>query len=444
VALSFGLGVGLPVGTGVALGNGGVEVVPRVTAGKVFNDWQFGLELAGLVRPTVDFSGFTHEKTDRVGSQLSLAAMVSSVSTGPLRGEAAVRAFVPLTGGNVGLEGQLGLRWMLSDVELFVSGGPGFGGAPSTPMFRAYLGATFGSAGLTQPPCVEGKPYDLQNCPDLDKDGDGIKNAVDKCPTEPEDKDGYQDEDGCPDPDNDGDGVPDIDDQCPLQPGPAANHGCPDTDRDKDGVVDRLDKCPDQPEDIDGFEDEDGCPDLDNDGDGIPDEQDACPLQAGISEEKGCPAKDSDMDGVMDFEDNCPAEAGTRENHGCPSAQKQLVVITREKLVILDKVFFDTGKAIILPKSFPLLDQVANVLNGHPEIALVQVEGHTDNVGKPEVNKKLSGDRADSVKKYLVKKGVAEQRLRAVGFGQDKPAAGNDTPQGRETNRRVEFNIVQQ
>ncbi|MBZ5700593.1 MAG: thrombospondin type 3 repeat-containing protein [Acidobacteriia bacterium] len=157
--------------------------------------------------------------------------------------------------------------------------------------------------------------------------------------------------------------MPDVDDTCPLQPGPAANHGCPDTDRDKDGVVDRLDKCPDEPEDLDGFEDEDGCPDPDNDGDGIPDAADACPLQAGIAEEKGCPAKDSDQDGVFDFEDNCPAEAGTRENHGCPAPQKQLVVITRRRLETLDEVQFDGAR--VSPKSQALLDQVANVLNGH-------------------------------------------------------------------------------
>ena len=77
----------------------------------------------------------------------------------------------------------------------------------------------------------------------------------------------------------------------------------------------------------------------------------------------------------------------------------------------------------------------------HPEISLVQVEGHTDNVGQPEKNKKLSQDRADSVKAYLVKKGVADARLKAVGFGQEKPAESNDTPAGRDNNRRVEFNL---
>ncbi len=444
VALSFGLGVGVPVGTGAAQGNGGIEVAPRLTAGKVFNDWQFGVELAGLVRPTADYSTITGERADKVGSQLSLSGMVSSVSTAGPRGEASVRAFVPLTGGRVGLEAQLGVRWMMSDVELFASIGPGFFGEPSTPVFRGYLGAAFGNAGLTQPPCVEGRPYELAACPDLDRDGDGVKNGLDKAPLEPEDKDAFEDDDGVPDPDNDGDGVEDAKDRCVNERGPMENGGCPDTDADKDGVVDRLDKCVNEAEDKDAFEDEDGCPELDNDGDAITDEKDACPLEKGIPEEKGCPPKDSDGDEVFDFQDNCPAEKGVKDNQGCPAAVKQLVVITREQLKILDKVFFDTGKATIQKRSNLLLDQIANVLNGHPEITLVQVEGHTDTVGKPENNKKLSQDRADSVRAYLVKKGVAEGRLKAVGFGQEKPADTNDTPAGREVNRRVEFNIVAQ
>ena len=223
--------------------------------------------------------------------------------------------------------------------------------------------------------------------------------------------------------------------------GPAANKGCPDRDADGDGVVDRLDKCPSQKEDLDDFEDSDGCPEKDNDQDGFADALDACPLIAGIAQEKGCPAKDTDGDTVFDHEDNCPAEKGLKENAGCPAAQKQLVIITVEQLKILDKVYFDTGKASIQKRSNALLDNIAQVLTVHPEIALVQIEGHTDTVGKPEQNKKLSQDRADSVRAYLVKKGVSEARLRAVGFGQEKPTQSNDTAAGREFNRRVEFNI---
>src|SRR5207244_5756222 len=97
-----------------------------------------------------------------------------------------------------------------------------------------------------------------------DRDGDGIPDAIDQCPNDPEDKDGYQDEDGCPDPDNDGDGIPDV-----------------------------KDKCPNEPEDKDHFQDEDGCPDLDNDGDGVPDSRDACPNDPEtfnfFEDDDGCP-----------------------------------------------------------------------------------------------------------------------------------------------------------
>src|ERR1019366_5195712 len=127
---------------------------------------------------------------------------------------------------------------------------------------------------------------DDDGCPDPDNDGDGIPDALDKCPNDPEDKDGFQDDDGCPDLDNDGDGIPDINDACPNEKedgkGKRPNDGCPSSveDSDGDGIPDVRDKCPDEPEDKDGFQDDDGCPDYDNDGDGIPDAYDACPNEA--------------------------------------------------------------------------------------------------------------------------------------------------------------------
>jgi outer membrane protein OmpA-like peptidoglycan-associated protein len=376
-----------------------------------------------------------------VGSQLSLAAFVGTINASGPRGELSVRTFLSLTGGLPGLETQLGVRWPVGGMELFFSAGPGFAGQPSTPTWRAYLGAAFGSAGLTRAPCVEGQPYELATCPDLDLDHDGITNAVDRCPREPEDKDGFEDQDGCPDLDNDHDGVPDTEDTCPLVAGVKENHGCPDVDTDHDGIVDRLDQCPTVPEDQDGFDDQDGCPELDNDQDGVPDTRDACPNQAGLKEEQGCPAKDTDGDGVLDFQDNCPTEKGVPENSGCPAEKKQRVVLSREKLTILDKVYFDTGKATIQARSNALLDQVATVLVAHPELPLVQVEGYTDNVGDPAKNQQLSQARAEAVATYLVKKGVAATRLHAVGYGEEKPAEPNTTAAGREANRRVEFNL---
>ncbi len=445
ISLSIVLGIGIPIGTLAAQGgSGSLDFAPRFQIGRVYDRWQFGIELGWLQRQVVDFARITSSNEDRVGGQIYVGAMITTVNPEGPRGEATFRGFVPLAGGNPGVEGQLGFRWQLGPIELIASAGPGFGGQTTTPAVRGYFGVALGNVEMTQPTCAEGRQYVIAECPDLDRDEDGILNGVDADPIRPEDRDGYQDDDGAPDPDNDGDGTIDELDECPDVMGVAANQGCPDHDEDQDGVPDRLDKCPKQPEDKDDFEDSDGCPEADNDNDGITDALDACPLNAGIAQEKGCPAKDTDGDLVFDHEDNCPQEKGTKENAGCPESQKQLVIITKEALKILDKVFFDTGKATIQKKSNALLDNIAQVLVVHPEISLVQIEGHTDNVGVPEKNKKLSQDRAEAVRGYLIKKGVAENRVRAVGFGQEKPTQSNDTAAGKEANRRVEFNIVKQ
>jgi hypothetical protein len=148
---------------------------------------------------------------------------------------------------------------------------------------------------------AESPPYPIdadvliQQCvgPIADQDSDGIPDALDACPTDPEDIDGFEDQDGCPDPDNDGDGILDAVDGCPNDSedvdGFEDADGCPDVDNDNDGVPDATDGCPNDPEDFDGFEDQDGCPDPDNDGDGIPDEVDVCPLLPGTVQFDGCP-----------------------------------------------------------------------------------------------------------------------------------------------------------
>jgi OmpA-OmpF porin, OOP family len=444
VLLGVAVGVGIPVGSRAAQGNGGIEIAPRVQVGKVFNAWQIAAEVGFLYRPSVDYSALTTRSSDKVGSEVWLGATATTIATGP-RGEFTVRGHVPLLGGGRGgVEAQVGVRVPFGPLEIFGSAGPGFFGEPNTPSVRAYLGAAFANTPMTAAPCAEDRDYVPSDCPDLDKDHDGINNGVDKAPLDPEDKDGFQDEDGIPDKDNDNDGVVDDSDKCPNKAGIAANMGCPDVDTDGDGIVDRLDKCPNEAEDKDGFEDADGCPDLDNDGDGVADTKDACPLVKGIEQEKGCPMKDSDEDGVADYEDNCPNVKGEKNNSGCPAAQKQLVVITQDSLKILDKVYFDTGKATIQKRSNALLDNVASVLGTHTEIAKIRVEGHTDNTGNAEKNKKLSQDRAAAVKSYLVKKGVADSRLEPIGFGQEKPSVPNDTKEGKEANRRVEFNIIKE
>jgi outer membrane protein OmpA-like peptidoglycan-associated protein len=262
-----------------------------------------------------------------------------------------------------------------------------------------------------------------------DRDGDGIVDKLDGCPDQPEDKDGFEDNDGCPDSDNDKDGIPDVQDKCPNQSGIAENNGCPDVDSDKDGFVDRLDKCPNEA----GIAENGGCPDIDSDRDGVVDRLDKCPKDSGPAENHGCPDIDSDHDGVVDRLDRCPNVAGVPENQGCPAAVKE---ITRAGLV-LKGVNFESGKAVLLGSSTQALDDMAESLRAWPEVT-VEIQGHTDNTGNAAMNKELSRQRAETVKQYLIDKGIAAERLTAVGYGQDKPVADNKTTTGRALNRRVE------
>ncbi len=150
--------------------------------------------------------------------------------------------------------------------------------------------------------------------------------------------------------------------------------------------------------------------------------------------------KDTDGDGVPDSQDNCPKVKGNAANQGCKS--KQLVVIKGGKIDILDKVYFKRGRASIRGRSYKLLNNVAKVLKAHPEIKQIIIEGHTDAQGNPDSNMRLSKRRPHRVRRYLIRRGVKRSRLKAVGKGGDSPIAANDTKDGREKNRRVEFKIV--
>ncbi|HET7824397.1 MAG TPA: OmpA family protein [Anaeromyxobacter sp.] len=126
-----------------------------------------------------------------------------------------------------------------------------------------------------------------------------------------------------------------------------------------------------------------------------------------------------------------------------PPAAPARVVVTKQKVELKEKVFFETGKTTIKPASFSLLDEAASVLKEHPDVKKVVVEGHTDDRGEAAFNQKLSEGRAKAVLEYLVGKGVAAERLQAKGFGETKPVADNKTAQGREANRRVELMIAE-
>lgn len=183
-------------------------------------------------------------------------------------------------------------------------------------------------------------------------------------------------------------------------------------------------------------------PDLerpDRDDDGLPNEKDICPDSAGPSELDGCP--DFDGDQVPDNEDKCVQEFGPAENDGCPETGPE-VELESDKIRIRGNILFETGQAKIQKQSYPLLDQVYALMKKHPEVGPVRVDGHTDNRGARGYNVDLSGRRARAVVEYLVKKGIAQKRLRAKGFGFDKPIASNKTALGRAKNRRVEFTLI--
>ena len=341
----------------------------------------------------------------------------------------------------------------------------------------------------------------LAGCPDSDKDG--VVDAMDKCPDVPGkvkgcpdmDKDGVADKDDeCPDvygkvkgcPDMDKDGVADKDDRCPAVFGAKANRGCPVTDADGDGVADKDDKCPSEK----GVAAYDGCPAPDADKDGVADKDDKCPAVFGLVLFGGCP--DTDGDGVEDSRDLCPTIFGSG-NKGCPNAteiatlrakakdkkvqtdveketptkivstkaeketqnkilSEKIQTITKtpaqssfeEVSLVMDlsakKIKFASNSDVLLKTCFTDLNRVAKTLKTYPNFSL-NISGHTDNMGGDEKNKTLSERRAKKCYDYFVAKGISKNRLSYQGFGKTQPIATNDTPEGRNENRRVEFKL---
>jgi large repetitive protein len=412
--------------------DGGFGFAPELVLSRRWTGWRMSVDAGYHARQRATFlnqvvddelfghAGVGYQFADRGGPPLGIDVTMSG----------ATAASAPF--GHVNqdhLETLAGATYDLSaGAQLFGGVGAGLRKGYGTPDWRGLAGLRLGFGGHGPP---ASRPREL------DRDGDGILDLADRCPDQAEDKDGFEDTDGCPDPDNDKDGVLDTADRCMNVPGLVAFAGCPDSDG--DGIADLDDKCPEQAEDKDGFEDKDGCPDPDNDKDGVLDLVDACPLVAGPAENRGCPDADRDGDSVVDRLDNCPDEKGPAENQGCP--KKQLVKITDDKLEIIESVYFKTDRAVIEPRSFGLLDNVAAVLVAHDQLK-IQVEGHTDSQGDDAYNKKLSQRRTEAVVAYLVKKGIAAARLTALGFGEEKPIADNKTAEGRAQNRRVVFTVI--
>lgn len=187
-------------------------------------------------------------------------------------------------------------------------------------------------------------------------------------------------------------------------------------DRDADGFADAEDQCPDEAEDRDGIEDGDGCPEED---------------------------PDFDHDGVADNFDECPDAKetinGVDDDDGCPDSGDPRVVYDAGQFQVLDSIRFETGSAQLTQDSYPLLDQVALTLKANPEIEHMRVEGHTDDTGPRALNMQLSEERARSVRRYLVQRGVNPSRLSVRSYGPDRPAQEGTDSATRARNRRVEF-----
>lgn len=326
--------------------------------------------------------------------------------------------------------------------------------------------------------------------------------GVDQCPGEK----GTAQWDGCKEPDSDEDGVCDLwvsergwlerykavcsgVDRCQGIRGSLQWHGCTNPDQDGDGVCDAwvsegglsenfdntcvaVDQCPTEA----GLKEFEGCKNPDTDKDGLCDpwvteramsqrfasvckNVDVCPPAKGTAELLGCPNPDVDGDKFCDpwvtergvavplasfcrGVDKCPQVVATPDSEdGCPVKKPEPIIKARAK-IILHGVNFATGSAELTLDSYIKLDEVATTLKDNPE-AIIEIRGFTDNRGGVRVNQKLSQDRAESVVRFLISRGVAPAQLRAVGFGAQNPIATNATAAGREQNRRIEMFRVQ-
>ncbi|WP_437534070.1 OmpA family protein [Sorangium sp. So ce726] len=437
-AAALGLSVWLPTGDEAAFaGAGAVRYAPRVIVGSEHPGFRWSASAGGR---------FQKASADSLTGSEVLFSAGAGVRKGPLQlgSELSVWAAagegsaleVP---GRAGGELLLTARWSLGPLTLDAGAGPGFGRLPGIPKARFF--AALGIAAdvvPSAPPAATPSAF-----VGTSTGTKGARGATQAAP---------------PAADFDGDSVPDAEDACPRVIGEARppvaaagarsafRRGCP-PDRDDDGIYDVDDRCPDVP----GVSSAAGDAGSGGAGSGVTSEApanagsrptSATPANTGSqpASKHGCPA-DTDGDGIPNAADACPYERGKpsedRATHGCPFA----VRIEGSQIVILQQVQFRTGRAEIEPESFELLSEVAAVLEEHPEIARVAVDGHTDNQGAAQANLSLSQRRALAVVAWLTAHGIDARRLEARGFGVRRPIADNRTRDGRTKNRRVEFQI---
>lgn len=283
--------------------------------------------------------------------------------------------------------------------------------------------------------------------PNKDTDGDGIKDRDErKLGTDPKN------------PDTDGDGLNDGQEYYTLNTDPRN----PDTDG--DGLTDGAEVNTHKTDPLKADTDGDGLKDgeevntfttdplnPDTDGDGLTDGDELNTTQtdpkrsdcdgdglsdgAEVNTHKTNPLdKDTDKGSIDDG-----TEVSRKDNPLNPEDDVEKLVVTEVgQAITLEGIVFETGKSDIKPESETILMKAYNTLHLNPELE-VQIQGHTDNRGKKAMNEKLSLARAESVKGWLVAKGIETARITTKGFGPDKPIASNDTDEGRQQNRRIDF-----
>ena len=470
---NFGLAVAVdltvPTAQGELAGEETVSFQPRLVAGAHFGPAQLVLNAGYLIREETEGQGVAVDDELDYGlgvvvTPIEMIDLVAEISGGTQ----VFNAWKRESESPLDALGGVRLKLLGGALQLTAAGGAGVLPGYGSPQWRVRVGAAFvadgdrdrDGDGIENPvdDCIdipEDKDgfEDKDGCPDKDNDRDGLLDPWDRCPDQAEDPDGFEDEDGCPDPDNDRDNIADGVDRCPIEPedmdGFQDTDGCPEPDNDKDGVLDGDDLCINEPELINQVHDEDGCPEYDGDGDGIFDIDDKCPVDTEDADDfedaDGCPDKDNDKDGFQDFEDKCPDEPeiinGVDDEDGCPDEGQSSIQIVGRKIALGQKLHFKTNSAKIHKRSYSILQQLAATLRAHPEIKLLSIEGHTDDRGGRKFNQKLSEDRAYSVRRFLVHGGISPFRLKAVGYGKERPLLTGASKRAHATNRRVEFII---
>ena len=442
LSIHAGAFVWIPVGSSDKLaGDPGVRFMPElVLAGLLADHFRWALS-GGLLLRNVTQVG-AGGPASSVGSELDVRAAIGwsdserRITVGPEAWfSTSVTGFDVNNSQSKSLEVLLGAQWNIARiVQVGAAIGGGFVPTLGTPDVRVILTAAWAPRFEEARPIV--KP--------LDSDHDGVPDSEDACPNDAGDPANK----GCPRPrDADGDGVPEAEDLCPNESAgahPDPNRkGCPNRDVDGDGVPEAEDLCPGEAAGAHPDPNRKGCPNHDVDGDGVPEAEDLCPDQkAGEHPDplrKGCPAKDSDKDGIPDTEDACPNLAGPRDadpkKNGCPHVED------KGSRTTLKSVRFATAESTLLPEGLPVLDDAAQLIVAHPEVKHLVIEGHADDTGNADFNLKLSRARAESVVKYLVDKGVARGRLKAVGYGDTRPLSTEHTDEARAANRRVELSV---